>query len=229
MPKKILIKINTNFLRVCRRHTATYVRIKTDFSKSPILAHLVELAGEFPGGHVELDEAVAGRQGHLVQVRGVPGAHDDPPVAGPGLDPVDNLRQLVHALAMENILIAIKIFDIFLSNKRTVAGTGPVRADLAGVVRVHVDVLRPEVSPLEAVDGAQVPFLALRQADAVQELPAAVSVPDPHVLLLKLLGARGAADEPEELLGNASIEDLLGCEERECSVPERVSHLGPEE
>ena len=82
---------------------------KTHFSKSPVLAHLVELAGEFPGGHVELDEAVAGRQRHLVQVRGVPGAHDDPPVAGPGLDPVDNLSQLVHTLQMKNILIAIKI------------------------------------------------------------------------------------------------------------------------
>ena len=74
----------------------------------PALTYLVELAGKLPGGHVELDEAVTGRQRHLVQVRGVPGAHYDPPVAGAGLDPVDNLRQLVHALTMENILIAIK-------------------------------------------------------------------------------------------------------------------------
>ena len=93
---------------------------------------------------------------------------------------------------------------------------------------MHVDVLRPEVSPLEAVDGAQVPLLALRQADAVQELPAAVPVPDPHVLLLQLLGVGGAPDEPEELLSNAAIEDFLGCQEGEGSVPQRESHLSSE-
>ena len=94
---------------------------------------------------------------------------------------------------------------------------------------MHVDVLRPEVSPLEAVDGAQVPLLALRQADAVQELPAAVPVPDPHILLLQLLGARGAADEPEELLGDAAVEDLLGGEQGEGPVTEREPHLRPEQ
>ena len=94
---------------------------------------------------------------------------------------------------------------------------------------MHVDVLRPEVSPLEAVDGAQVPLLALRQADAVQELPAAVPVPDPHILLLQLLGARGAADEPEELLGDAAVEDLLGGQQGEGPVTERKPHLRPEQ
>ena len=94
---------------------------------------------------------------------------------------------------------------------------------------MHVDVLRPEVSPLEAVDGAEVALLALRQADAVQELPAAVPVPDPHVLLLQLLGARGAADEPEELLGDATVEDLLGGEQGEGPVTEREPHLRPEQ
>ena len=48
----------------------------------------------------------------------------------------------------------------------------------SGVVRVHVDVLCPEVAPLESVDGTEVALLAVPQADRVQKLPGAVPVPD---------------------------------------------------
>ena len=148
---------------------------------------LVELTGQLTLGHVELDQAVAGRQGHLVQVRGVPGAHDDPPVVGFVLDPADDLSQLVHPLA--------------------------------AVVGVHVHVVSTEVSPLEAVDWPQVSLLPGCEAQTVQELSAAVPVPDPHILLLQLLGVGGAPDEPEELLSNAAIEDFLGGQQGEGAVP----------
>ena len=37
---------------------------------------LVELAGEFPVGDVELEQEVARRQGHVLQLRDVPGGDD---------------------------------------------------------------------------------------------------------------------------------------------------------
>merc|ERR550519_360284 len=157
---------------------------------------LVELAGQLPVSNIELDQAVTGRQGHLVQVRGVPGAHDDPPVVGLGLDPLDDLRELVDPLA--------------------------------AVVGVHVHVLSTEVSPLKAVDGTEVSLLTLCKAQTVQELSASVPVPDPHFLLLQLLGVGGAPDEPEELLSNAAIEDFLGGQQGEGSIPQRKSHLSSE-
>ena len=53
---------------------------------------LVELAGELAvGGDVELDEAVAGGQGHLGDVDGVPGAHQHPAVVRVGLQRLDDL------------------------------------------------------------------------------------------------------------------------------------------
>ena len=43
---------------------------------------------------------------------------------------------------------------------------------------MHVDVLRPEVAPLEPVDGTEVALLAVSQADGVQKLSGAVPIPD---------------------------------------------------
>ena len=173
--------------------------IAGDVERNPqphVCRSLVELTGQLSVGNIELNQAVTGRQGHLVQVRGVPGAHDDPPIVGLGLDPVDDLSELVDPLA--------------------------------AVVGVHVHVLSTEVSPLKAVDWSQVSLLTGCEAQTVQELPAAVPVPDPHFLLLQLLGVGGAPDEPEELLSNAAIEDFLGGQQGECSVPQRKSHLSSE-
>ena len=55
---------------------------------------------------------------------------------------------------------------------------------LARIVGVHVFILRAEVAPLEAVDGAQVVDLAVRQPHAVQVLAAAVAVPDADALVV---------------------------------------------
>lgn len=54
---------------------------------------------------------------------------------------------------------------------------------LAGVVGTSTSILGSKVAPLEAVHGAEIAGLALRQADAVQVRPAPVPVPDPDALL----------------------------------------------
>ena len=46
---------------------------------------------------------------------------------------------------------------------------------------MHVDVLCPEVAPLESVDGTEIALLAVTQADGVQKLSGAVPVPDPDL------------------------------------------------
>ena len=48
----------------------------------------------------------------------------------------------------------------------------------SGIVRVHVDILGPEVAPLKSVDGTEVALLAVAQADGIQKLPGTVPVPD---------------------------------------------------
>lgn len=73
---------------------------------------------------------------------------------------------------------------------------------LTGVVCVHVHILCSKVSPLEAVDWPQVPLLSVAQALPVQELTAAVAVPDVNPLGLKLLGRSGTTNKPEQLLQN---------------------------
>ena len=106
------------------------------------------------------------------------------------------------------------------------AGCWP-RAHL--VHRVHVHVLGAEVPPLEAVHWPEVALLPVCESAAVQELPATVTVPDPHILLLKLLGVGGAADKPEKLLSDSPVKDLLGGEQGEDTISQREPHLGPEQ
>lgn len=86
---------------------------------------------------------------------------------------------------------------------------------LAGVVGVGVDVLGAKVPPLEAVDGAQVADVAVRQADAVEELAGAVAVPDLDADVAEGLGRGVALDEPEELGDDGAEEDALRGEEGE--------------
>lgn len=81
---------------------------------------------------------------------------------------------------------------------------------LASVVSMHVGVGRPKMPPLEPIHRPQIPFLPVREAHLVQELPGWVSVPDVDVLFLQLLGVGGAADEPEQLLSHATPEHTLG-------------------
>jgi len=68
-------------------------------AQAHVPAALVHAAAELPALHVELREHVARRQRHGGQRRRVPGAQDDAPVGRAAADGVDDLRQLVYALA----------------------------------------------------------------------------------------------------------------------------------
>ena len=59
---------------------------------------------------------------------------------------------------------------------------------LARVVGVHVGVLCAEVAPLEPVDGAQVPFLAIGEALGVQVGPRGIAVPNANIFVLRTRG-----------------------------------------
>ena len=82
---------------------------------------------------------------------------------------------------------------------------------LAGIVRSGVLVLGAEVAPLEAVHRAQVAFLSVREADAVEEGTGAVAVPDLDALGRERFGGGVAADEPEEFGDDGAEEDAFGC------------------
>jgi len=61
---------------------------------------LVKLAGEPPVGHVELEQAVAGRKRHLVDKRRVPGGDDVPARIWVRLDALDEPGHLVDMAAV---------------------------------------------------------------------------------------------------------------------------------
>ena len=62
-----------------------------------VRAALVELTGKLAVGHVELEQAVTWRKGHLVHLAGIPGGDEHP--AGVRIVPylVDDLAELVDA------------------------------------------------------------------------------------------------------------------------------------
>ena len=63
-------------------------------------AALVELAGEFAIGNIELEQAVARRQCHLVNLSGIPCSHEHPPGVRIVLDHIHNLCELVDGAAV---------------------------------------------------------------------------------------------------------------------------------
>ena len=86
---------------------------------------------------------------------------------------------------------------------------------LAGVVGARIDVLGPEVAPLEAVHRPEIAFFAPTQADAVQVCAAAVAVPDPDALGRERCGGGVAGNEPEELGDDGTEKDAFCGEEGE--------------
>lgn len=80
-------------------------------------------------GDIELSKHVTWRQRHLLQVRRVPGTHDDPAIIWVVLQFVYDLGQLINTLA--------------------------------GIVGLGILVLGTKVTPLKAVDGAQIANLAV--------------------------------------------------------------------
>ena len=61
---------------------------------------LIELAGQLTVGHIELEQAVAGRQRHLVDFGRIPGADDQPARIRIAPDHVDDTGDLVDLPAV---------------------------------------------------------------------------------------------------------------------------------
>lgn len=59
---------------------------------------------------------------------------------------------------------------------------------LSSVVRLGVNILGAKVSPLETVDRTKVTLLTVSQAEVVEELAGAISIPDLDASLAKGLG-----------------------------------------
>ena len=67
--------------------------------------------------------------------------------------------------------------------------------------------------PLEAIDGSQISYFSVGEADAVEVLAAAVAVPDLYARFREGQGRSGAGDEPEEFGDDGAEENPLGGQE----------------
>lgn len=63
-------------------------------------APLIQLAGETALGNVELEEGMAGSQGHHGNLGDIPGADDEPPAVGVGSDLVEDQADLIDVPAI---------------------------------------------------------------------------------------------------------------------------------
>ena len=147
-------------------------------------AALVQLAGEPAIGHIELEEAVAGRQGHLVHLGRVPGAHQHAAGVRVSADGFHHLRQLVYAAAVRGgpgaplVPVHGAQVSVFI---------GPLVPDGDAVVPevLHVGVSGYE--PQEFMDdGLEMHLLGGEQGEAVGQVEA-------HLIAEHALGARAGA------------------------------------
>ena len=162
-------------------------------AEEEVRAALIQLAAEAPVGRdVELEERVAGRQGDLVGLLGIPSGDDQAAARRVAFDLFDHAADLVHAV---------------------------VREGAVGLLR------RPEITPLVAVDGAEV---AGRAAELGALLFGGPFVPDADAALGEpgVLGAAG--EEPEQLVRDRLEVDLLGRHQRE-AFGEVEAELRPED
>ena len=91
------------------RHHQREQRVAGDVeghTQEEVRAALVELATQLAVGHVELEQRVAGREFHLVNLPDVPRADDVPARVGVPLKLCDDLVNLVHAAAVGRAPVA---------------------------------------------------------------------------------------------------------------------------
>src|SRR4051812_22466947 len=84
-------------------------RIRSDIERhteEQIGAALIKLAAQFTVLNEKLKQSVAGRQGHLVQLAHVPGAHDQTPAVGFGFDLFDHLVDLINRASIPRAPVA---------------------------------------------------------------------------------------------------------------------------
>src|SRR3981081_3697083 len=70
------------------------------YAEKHIRAALVELAGQAPGGHVQLEKRMAGHEPHALELPHVPGADDDAARIRGGFEPLDGLGDLVDGASV---------------------------------------------------------------------------------------------------------------------------------
>ena len=153
-------------------------------AQEDIGAALVELAGQGAVVHVELEEGMAGRQGHLVDVPGVPGADDQAARVRVGLDLFNHACYLVYGRPVRrgpgSPLHAVHRaqFAVFV---------GPLVPDGDAVVAQVPDIrLAPEEPQQLVNDGFQVQFLGGQHG----EVPAQVET---HLVAEHAQGAGAGA------------------------------------
>jgi hypothetical protein len=140
---------------------------------------------------------MAGRESHLVQLTGVPCRHDN----SPG-------RPLFRILkAVNNIL---ELVDTF-----------------AAIVSLTIGVCSIEVPPLMPVHRSQIVFSKVIETPRVQELSAAIAIPNVHTIVSKLLIAGRSLNEPQELLKTSLPCHSLSSKQRQAPILKREMHSGP--
>ena len=160
---------------------------------------LVELQAQPPVGYIELEEGVAGRQVHPVQVGYVPGAYDDAPRVGIGTDGLYRLADLVDAatpiVGPGAPLVAVDVAQVAV-------GAGPLVPDayamLLQVLHVGVALQEPEQF---VDDGFQMELLGGEAGEAVVQMEA-------HLMAEDTDGARSGAVALFDPFGQHAVEQV---------------------
>ena len=153
-------------------------------AQEDVRAALVQLAGQFAVGYIELEQAVAGREGHLVHFGRVPGAHEHAAGVRIALDGVNHLGKLVDGAAVRGGPAAPLVA---IDRPQVSVFVGPLIPDGDAVVLeiLHVGIAGDE--PQEFVDdGFQVDFLGGEEGEALGQV-------ETHLIAENTLGAGAGA------------------------------------
>src|SRR5689334_7790425 len=145
-------------------------------AEEEIGAALVKLAGDAALGDVELEEGMAGRQRHLVDVRRVPGADDVAAGVGAAAQVLDQALDLVDLAAVGRAPVAPLVA---VDRAEVAAFVGPFVPDGDAVVLEPLYVGVAAQEPEEFVDDAlQVQLLGGEQREALGEPEAQLPAED---------------------------------------------------
>ena len=143
---------------LCHHHGQEAVRSDVEWhAQKSVRTALVQLAIQFAFCHMELEQTMARRQGHVVDETGVPRADDVSPAVGIGLQLFDQLGDLVGVRAIRigprPPLVAIDRAQIALRVR-------PVVPNPDAIVLQVLDVGVPLKEPKQLMDdGPEVEFL----------------------------------------------------------------------
>lgn len=71
------------------------------------------------------------------------------------------------------------------------------------------------MSPLEAIDRAEITLFSVKKAKIVKEFSRAISIPNPNFFIGQKFGVGVTIHEPYKFFGDTSPEDILSGEDRE--------------